>query len=297
MSQAPDQIEYINRETGEREIEVVYGGNELHQLYHLWWGVALRPLLVRLPVFSHINGQTKRSKSSRNLIHDFVDQYEVNTDEMVGTVDDYATLDDLFTRRLKPEARPIDPNPGHVVSPADGRVLVYENLGQQPLVIKGNHLEPADLLPRARDFSPYVGGTLVIVRLAPKDYHRFHFPVDGSIESTRRMGGPLESVHPIALAGGAKIFKNKRTLTKLKAAWGPIWMAEIGALLVGTIVQSHPGGGFKRGDEKGYFRFGGSTVTLMWGPKGPKADPDLVEASQNGTEMLVKMGTCIAKIA
>src|SRR5690606_10594103 len=120
---------------------------------------------------------------------------------------------------------------------------------------------PADLLADAALARRYRGGAALVVRLAPADYHRFHFPESGLAGPARPIPGPLHSVHPIALAGGAPSFRNRRHVTLIETERaGLVAMVEVGALLVGTIEQTYEPGPVTRGDEKGTFRMGGSTV-------------------------------------
>src|SRR5262249_54674511 len=138
--------------------------------------------------------------------------------------------------------------------------------------------------------------------LAAADYHRFHFPDDGDADSARSTGRALHSVHPIALDAGAPSFLNRRMVTLLRSrGFGTLAMVEVGALLVGTIVQTYRPGRVARGAEKGLFRFGGSTVVLLCEPGRVEVDPDLVEWSTldrpSSIETLVRMGTTIGRVA
>jgi phosphatidylserine decarboxylase len=290
-------LNYIDRETGALQQEKIYGEAELDFLYGTLFGKALRASGITLPWFSHLNALPKKYGPQRQKIREFASRYEINVAEAEMTPDQYPTLDAFFCRRLKAGARPVDVAPQIITSPADGRVLAYRIERGQLLQIKQQQVSVAELLQNTEAASELENGTAVVVRLAPKDYHRFHFPAAGVASLARVVGTRLESVHPIALHSGARSFLNKRAITRLDTtATGSLYMVEVGALTVGTIVQSYVAGNVQRGQEKGYFRFGGSTVVLLWGEQGPVVDADLRANSERGIETLVKYGTRIASM-
>lgn len=287
-------LHYINRETGQVEAEVIYGETELRFLYGSAPGRWLRQWVTH-PWFSTFNAIPKRYFSGARAIAEFAQRYQVNVAEAEKSLDQYSSLDDFFCRKLKPGARSIADNSDALVSPADGRVLVYPHLQGQTLTVKQQQVSVADLLGSATAAEEVNGGAAAVVRLAPKDYHRFHFPVAGQAGKARLLPGRLESVHPIALDAGAPSFANKRTVTRIETErFGPVYMVDVGALTVGTLVQTYRPGAVSKGQEKGYFRFGGSTVVVLWGRNGPRFDQDLIENSQAQMETLVKYGTQIA---
>ncbi|PCK05424.1 MAG: hypothetical protein COA42_18290 [Alteromonadaceae bacterium] len=296
-------VEYIDRETDERCREQIYGERELDFLYHSRLGRCLRPLLLGYS-FSALNGLPKRLARSRARIAEFAERYQLAVDEAEFPLSDYASLDAFFCRRLKACARPWCQDGQALCSPADGRVLAYRIDKQCRLAIKGQNVSVAQLLNgkintattlASEALSALHGGQALVVRLAPKDYHRFHFPTAGTVADLGRCPGPLESVHPIALCAGAPSFLNKRRVVCLHSeVFGPVYLVAVGALTIGTIVHSFTPGAIERGQEWGYFRFGGSTVVMLWGPQGPNIDADIWRNSHNELETLVKCGTQIA---
>lgn len=288
-------VVYINRATGKHETETVYGEAELRFLYQTWLGAVLRRLFVTKIWFSKISACSKRSNRGKAAIIEFAQRYDVDIHEAEKPLAQYRSLDDFFTRRLKPGARKLCGAHDSLVSPADGRVMVYSINEAALLSIKNQHLSIQELLQNAPAAQELRDGSAVVIRLAPKDYHRFHFPADGIASPPQNITGELESVHPIALDSGARSFLNKRMLTVLDTnRFGRIYMVEVGALTIGTIVQNFQPGRVTKGAEKGYFRFGGSTVILLWGRDGPNPDQDLVQNSRRHIETLLMMGTCIA---
>lgn len=255
--------------------------------------------MLTRPWASEAYGWFQRSPRSRAKIARFVSSLGVNVDEAERPLAEFASLDAFFTRRLKPGARPIDPDRDALIAPADGRLLVAR-LDGKPLAVKRSRVALDVLVGDPQLAARYLGGSAYLFRLAPVDYHRFHFPDGGTVEAPRAVGSKLHSVHPIALSAGAPSFRNKRSISVLKSDhFGAILMIEIGAMTIGTIVQTHAPGRVERGAEKGYFRFGGSTVVLLLEPGRVIVDEDLAASSAlelaDPIETLVKMGTRIGR--
>jgi phosphatidylserine decarboxylase len=282
------------RERGTNSIveERVFADRILRFLYAGPFGLRMADLVVGRRFLSEIYACWQRRGGSRKNIARFCQELGIDISEAEFPLSHYRSTEDFFMRRLKPGARPVDQDPRHLVSPADGRALVYAPLAEQPLRVKGSRLRIAELLGSEQWAQPYRGGTAIIVRLAAADYHRFHFPESGVASAAIEIPGPLYHVHPVALAAGAPIFRNKRSLTWLQTErWGTIAIVEIGAFAVGTIVQTYQPGPVQRGQEKGFFRLGGSTVVILVEAGKLQPDEDLVAASAEGMETLVKMGT------
>ena len=289
-------VGYIDRERGEMVEEVVFGEDILHFLYQNRVGCWLRSVLGRRAFVSHVYGRLKGRRGA-SAIRDFVEHLGIDASEAEKPLHAYRNLDEFFVRRLKPGVRSIDTEPSHLVSPGDGRLMVVQLQGPKSLLrVKASEISLAELMGYGDESSRYVGGVALILRLAPADYHRFHFPASGFASSFRELPGPLESVHPIALSAGAKSFANKRMLSTLETSrFGNIVMIEVGALAVGTIVMTYEPGRVEVGEEKGYFRFGGSTVVLLFEPNKITVDNDLISNSSRGLETYLKLGTRIAR--
>jgi phosphatidylserine decarboxylase len=301
MSDQPSAIRYRDRARGVIEAERVFGGDSLRWLYGRRHGRLLTDLLLTRRTLNHFYGWRQRSPKSRAKIAEFVSSLGIDATEAELPLEDYRSLDDFFTRRLRAGARPIDSDPRHLVAPADARLLVQPRLDGATLAVKGSRVGVPELLGDRALAARFAGGTAYIFRLAPADYHRFHFPDDGDADEARSAGRALHSVHPIALAAGAPSFRNRRMVTLLRTrGFGAVAMVEVGALLVGTIVQTYRPGQVARGVEKGMFRFGGSTVVLLCEPGRVEVDPDLVEWSTldrpSSIETLVRMGTAIGRV-
>jgi phosphatidylserine decarboxylase len=180
--------------------------------------------------------------STRNKIAPFIREYELDVSEFVCKVDDFANFNEFFFRKLKMEARPIDSNPASVVFPADGRHLCVPDLSRcDGLFVKGKMFDLNKLLDDKALAKQYAEGSLLLSRLCPIDYHRFHFTATGVPGPTRLINGPLYSVNPIALCQNIHILAtNKRCITELQTeAFGKVLLVEIGATCVGNICQTY----------------------------------------------------------
>lgn len=295
----PLSIRVRDRKSGAVEVEKIYGAAGLGFVYTNPLGRLLHALVLGRPWASRLWGRMQRSSRSRRKIPHFLSSLGIDGSEAEKPVAEYGSLDDFFTRRLRPGARPVDQNPNHLISPGDGRMSVVPHLRGE-LVVKKSRVGLAEFLGDATLASRYEGGMAFVLRLAPPDYHRFHFPDDGIASAPRRVEGGYHSVHMVALNAGAPSFRNKREITILESRrFGSLTLVEVGALFVGTIVQTFRPGPVRRGDEKGYFRFGGSTTVVLAERGRVRPDPDLLRwsalhPSDPGTsepiESLVQMG-------
>lgn len=285
-------IKFYNRYTAQIEKEQVYGEAFLQWAYGNPLGKLALHTLVKRPAFSRWYGNRMNQPDSKSRILPFIDDYELDPSEFADTPDSYNTFNEFFFRKLKPEARPIADSP--LVFPADGRHLGFSNIDDiEGFFVKGQKFE-IDTLLADPDISPrYRGGTLVLSRLCPVDYHRFHFPVSGTPGKTRLINGPLFSVSPIALGKNlAYLWQNKRTVTEIKTdTIGTVLMLEIGATCVGSIKQTYQSGSpIEKGDEKGYFAFGGSSTITVFEPGKVKLSADLLKNSAQQIETYARIG-------
>jgi phosphatidylserine decarboxylase len=289
-----DEILYYDRYRGEACVEKVYGDKALRWTYGTLTGRISLNLVVKRALFSHWYGWRMDRQSTRKKIVPFIRDYELDASEFVRDVDAFANFNEFFFRELKPESRPVDPNPSSVVFPADGRHLCVPDISNcEGLFVKGEMFDLAKLLDDKRLSDQYAQGSLLLSRLCPVDYHRFHFPAAGVPGSTRLINGPLFSVNPIALCQNIHILTtNKRCVTELAtASFGKVLVMEIGATCVGSICQTYvKGTSVSKGSEKGYFRFGGSSTITIFEPGRIQFDQDLVENSQHNRELYARVG-------
>ena len=290
-----DSIQYYERKSGQLMTEKVAGEKWLVWLYNNPIGEATLWTLAKRKMFSSIYGKMMDRTSSAEKIHPFVNDFDI---DMTGVQEqEFENFNDFFTRKLKESARPIDTSFNSVISPADGKVLAYANIGNSDFIIKGFRFDVSSFLDNPVLAQKYRDGALLVIRLAPVDYHRFHFPVSGNLTSNIKVEGDYYSVNPLALRKKAEILcLNKREYTILSnPLFGDVIMAEVGATMVGSIVQTYKGSSAIKGNEKGYFKFGGSTVVLLFEKNKISIDRDLLINTANGYETLLSMGERIGE--
>lgn len=261
-----------------------------------------------LGVMSKEQGRHMDSPESIKNIPEFLKSFsgEVDVSEALEPIESFKTFNQFFYRKLKPSARPIymAEKPDVAISAADCRLTAFATVSDATRCwIKGRKFSVKGLLAddnkrSASDgvkFAPeFENGSMFIFRLAPQDYHRFHLPVGGTIRSIRHVRGKLLTVNPIAVASTyANVFtQNKRAVVIMDSpAYGPVAIVCIGATMVGSIVfTGEVGTTYQKGDELGYFAFGGSTVIALFGADALAIDADLLHNSSRSLETLVKMG-------
>ncbi|AFS27437.1 phosphatidylserine decarboxylase [Chlamydia psittaci CP3] len=268
-------------------------------LYSSKLGKRLSTLLSRSPILSRIYGWIQKRSWTRRKIPGFVKKNHINTKDFKKSLSEFSSFNDFFTRELLPEARPIAQGDNICVTPVDGAYLIYPNIEEfGEFVVKSKRFSLSKLLGDPKLVEKYASGSVVFARLALFDYHRFHFPVDCLPGPTRIINGYLFSVHPMALKDNFNIFcENKRTLTELKTeAFGDVLYLEVGALNVGSIIQTYkPGEKYSKGDEKGFFEIGGSTVIVLFQPGSVQFDADLLKNSRMGLETRCLMGQSLGR--
>lgn len=296
-----NSIQYVERTTGQVLTEKVAGENALRFTLEHPLGRGLLEVVVRKPWFSRLYGLWQDSPLSRSSIQGFAEDLKIDLNEAEEPEGGYRSFNDFFARKLKPLSRPLADGESTLLSPADGRLLVLPEIGEKQVFhIKGIDFSLYRFLQDEAWIRRYQGGSLIIVRLCPADYHRYHFPCGGYATISRRIAGYLYSVNPLAFRRYPGLFaENERQLMEIQSpVFGNVLMAEIGAAMVGKIVQTYQAGvQVKRGEEKGYFKFGASTVILLTEPGRIVWDPDLVENSEKGLETLVRMGEGIGHLA
>lgn len=251
--------------------------------------------LFKRGFFSRLCGMWAASKRSAKAVAPFVAKNGINCDEMVFSPEKYETFNAFFTRRLVDGARPIEDagNENAVSFPSDGRHLLVRNVSEaDKFYAKGQRFDLRAFFGDAELARNFGGGDMLISRLAPVDYHRFHFPLSGCIAARRLINGALYSVSPIALVPRLSVlWENRRVMNIVEnPKFGFYAFFEIGATNVGSIVNTrNVGDCVARGDEAGYFNFGGSCVISIF-PKGVKWNEKLVQMSAEGVECYAKEG-------
>lgn len=292
-------LQVYNRQKKTIETENIVGKKYLQWLYYKTSGNFFLERIVKRKLASKFYGVLKNRRGSKKKIRDFIEENKIAEEEFLEKVSEYKNFNEFFYRKLKPGARIINQDPQILSSPADGRVFIHENIETDKIVqIKGMDFNLAQLVGSEESISDYNGGTMLIVRLNPSDYHRFHFPDSGIPSKTKEIKGAYYSVNTGVLDRINNIYlKNKRTVTEFCSDhFGKILYMEIGATFVGTILQTFvPGERIAKGDEKGFFKFGGSTVILFIKKDLFIPDDDILEYTDKKIETLVKMGESLGK--
>lgn len=296
-----EEIIYIDRMSQHKKKEKVYG----HFFLKLCYGGGLfslffLPIMARVSLFSRMYGAFQKSFLSRYKIRPFIEEFEVDATEFLDPVESFKSFNDFFIRRLKPARRPLVLDEDVAILPADGRYLVYEDISTiDGFLVKGQKFSLDELLEDAALVQRYRNASMAIARLCPTDYHRFHFPCECISGTSRLINGPLFSVNPIALKKNIHyLTENKRMITPLETThFGTVLFIEVGATCVGTIHQTYsPGFPMVKGDEKGYFSFGGSCIILLFQAKKIAFDRDLVENSLSKVETLGLFGQSLGRV-
>lgn len=289
-----EPIQFFHRARKTVETERVLGERWMRLAYENPVGRLLVWGLIRRAWFSRWYGWKMRKPESALRVLPFIAAYDIDVDEFAKSPFDYKTFNEFFYRALKPGARPIADGDNVAVFPADGRHLAFQDVDRaEGFYVKGQTLSLGELFAEAALADKFAGGALLISRLCPVDYHRFHFPVGGLPGEPRLINGWLYSVSPIALRRTLRyLVENKRVVTLVESPqFGPVAIIEVGATNVGSIQQSFvPGRAVAKGDEKGLFAFGGSCVITVFQRGRVRFDADVLEQSARQRETFAKMG-------
>lgn len=234
---------------------------------------------------------------SAKQIDSFIKFHDLDMSQCEPT--EYRTFNEFFYRKLKPGSRPPEGDTSEVmVSAADSRCTVYSTIQKSKEIwIKGSKFSLNRLTGGYRpEIFNDSSCSIAIFRLAPQDYHRIHCPVDGVVGKPIFIKGEYYTVNPMAVRSELDVFgENVRVIVPIETKeFGPLLYIAVGAMMVGSIILTCQEGDFKRrGDEMGYFKFGGSTVILVMQSKKLIFDSDLVSNSLEGIETLVKVGMSI----
>ena len=281
-------VTYITRDgtkidgtTGQDHLlEVIYG--------HALTRMLLRPFLS--PAVSDICGKFLSTRLSRRIVPSFVKKNHI--DLGIYERQEFDSYNAFFTRKIKAEQRPINDQKNILISPSDGKVTAYPITQKGRFWIKHTQYTAAQLLKDERLAERYMGGWIYVIRLTVDDYHRYCYVADGRKSRQRKIRGVLHTVNPVANDYYPIYKMNSREYCLLKTKeLGTILLMEVGALMVGKISNHEEDSAqVKRGDEKGMFEFGGSTIVVMTEPGMAEPDKDIIQNTKAQAETLVKMG-------
>jgi phosphatidylserine decarboxylase len=249
-------------------------------------------------IVSKINGYYQRtflSKITSSIkIKQFIKRHEIDMSEFEIPAEGFYSFNEFFIRKLKPGSRVIDYDKNVIVSPADSKLLVVPEIKSgHRFFVKSRPFALQKFLCDKKNSKEYEGGTLLLFRLAPCDYHRFHFPFDCAPSKPKRIMGGLDSVNTITYKMGyCPLVENERQVVFLRDTnFGDVIFVAIGALLVGKIKWTYKAEREqKKGVEAGYFEFGGSSIALLFKKGIVKIEEKFIKNSKENIETIVKMG-------
>lgn len=271
-----------------QEVIVDQGQNQLlKKLYSHVLGRCVLKVLT-LPFVTRLGGWYMNSSLSKGRIASFIKSQNIDMSQYEEK--DYVSYNDFFTRKIKEGKRVIDEDNSHLIAPADSKLSYYPIDDDTILTIKDSHYSMKDLLKSERLAKDYQGGVCLIFRLTVDDYHRYCFLDSGTKEEDVYIPGVFHTVNPIANDYYPIYKQNARSYSLLHTDhFDDVVYMEVGAMMVGKICN-HQINEFVRGQEKGYFEFGGSTIVVLFKKDVVKIDEDIIQNSSFHHETRVLMG-------
>lgn len=249
--------------------------------------ILLRGLVC--PAVSRAGGWLLGSRCSALLVSPFIRFAGIDMSDYEKKT--YTSYNDFFTRKLLPGARKAAAAPESFISPCDSRLSVYKISEFCAVNIKHTRYSVASLLRNRELAEEYADGYLWVFRLCVEDYHRYIYVDNGTVSPCHLIPGVFHTVNPVANDVYPVYKENTREYCLLNSEnFGRVLQMEVGALLVGKIENRHHTGAVKRGQEKGNFAFGGSTILLMTRKDMVSPDEDILKNSGQGIETRVLMG-------
>lgn len=225
-----------------------------------------------------------------------IEEYKIQMDDYVGT--NFTSYSEFFLRKFKKGKRPIIADPDKMAAFAEGRYLGFNKVEpDHRYPVKGQYLSSEALLGDSELAKDFMGGPILICRLCPIDYHHFHFPDNGKVIKRFRVAGQFHSVNVLALKNKDDVFcVNEREVSILQTEnFGKLAYIEVGAMCVGKIIQEKENvKKFKKGQLKGHFEFGASTVIILGQKNKWKVSRDILKHSNVNRESFVKLGDEVA---
>lgn len=269
-----------------------YGGKALKFLYANFFGRFILKTFIAGKWYSQFNAKRNSTEKSKEKIAPFVEEYGVVMSDFEDR--EFLSFSDFFTRKLKDGKRDFSEKATDFISVADSKILCHEITDDGKIPIKNSIYTAEEIIgePFSDDF---YGGYCLVFRLTVDDYHRYCFFDNGKIIREKYIDGKLHTVSPISAKRYKVYSENCRNVSYLQTEnFGDCYQVEIGALLVGKIIN-HNKDFFRKGEEKGYFEMGGSTVVLMLKKGVVRIDDDILENSEKGIETKILIGEKIGE--
>ena len=268
-------------------------GRALTFLYDTTPGRFLLRGLIR-PWFSRLGGRVLSTRLSALAVRPYIRANHIDMSDCPR--EKFVSFNDFFTRTLPPSARPVDSDPAAFISPCDGKLTVWPIEADGRFPVKGTEYTLSRLLGDEALARKFQGGLLWLFRLSPEDYHRYIWMADGTAHEAVRIPGLYHTVKPLERGQQPVYHENTREYCLLETAFGTVVMMEVGAMLVGKIENRPPVNPVARGQEKGNFAFGGSTIILITAPGAAEPLPDITAASRQGEETPVRQGEKVGTV-
>jgi phosphatidylserine decarboxylase len=286
-------VQIYDRATGTVYDEPQYGEKRLHFLYETMPGRILLGAIFARPWYSNLNATLNRTRRSARKIGPLVRQFNIDMNEYPGQT--YTSYDSFITRKIDPAKRPVAAGPNALIAVADSRLQAYPITADGRIPVKQGSSTIAELLRDPDLAVTYEDGVCLVFRLATPDYHRYCFVDDGQVIRGRTIDGMLHSVQPVSAKRYRPLSENCRQYSVIETLnLGMVVTVEVGALLVGRI-HNYEITTCERGQEKGYFTLGGSTICLLLKSGTVKIDPDIIEYSRRHIETKVRLGEKIGE--
>jgi phosphatidylserine decarboxylase len=280
-----------DRDSGAVYDEPQYGEKRLHFLYDTTLGRILLGAIFGRRWYSRLNAILNRSRYSRRKIEALIRQFDIDMRDYPEQT--YASYDSFITRKIDPSKRPIVADPNALIAVADSKLQACPITDDGRIPVKQSSYTVSELLKDPDLAAAYRDGMCLIFRLSTHDYHRYCFVDDGQVIRTRTINGMLHSVQPVSAKHYRPFAENCRQYSVIETLnFCTVVAVEVGALLVGRI-NNYDIAACRRGQEKGYFSLGGSTICLLLKPGTVKIDPDIMEYSAKHIETKVRLGEAI----
>jgi phosphatidylserine decarboxylase len=275
--------------------EPQYGEGRLHFLYETTPGRFLLQAVFTRPWYSSLMAVRDRSRYSVRKIQPLVDRFGIDMSDYLEQT--YTSYDSFITRKINPAKRPIAGDPNTLIAVADSRLLAYSVTNDGRISVKHSSYTITELLRDPDLAATYNEGTCLVFRLGTENYHRYCFADDGEVIRTHTIGGVLHSVQPISSERYKALSENHREYSVIETTnFGTVVVVEVGAILVGKI-HNYDVISCRRGQEKGYFSLGGSTILLLLTPDIVTIDPDIMDYSRKQIESKVRLGEKVGEKA
>ena len=280
-------MKYIVRNRNSKKNIIIESSKTLNFFYDTFIGrIILKPFISKF--FSNLMGKYMNSKYSLKRVDKFIDKNDINVYEY--SKQKYSSYNDFFTRKVVEAKRPINAHKNAFISPCDSKLTVYKINDDLTLKIKDSYYS-VDTLVDGKIMNEYKGGYALVFRLSTDNYHRYCYIDSGTKGKNIHIDGVFHTVQPISLKHYNFYKTNTREYTVLDTNnFDKVIEVEVGAMGVGRIVNNHEEYEFKKGEEKGYFEFGGSTIVLLVKKDIITIDDDIYDNSLENIETNVKYG-------